>query len=175
MTSDTTSLAAPAARTEPPRAEQLVLSAYARLAASKSPSVHRLRRGTQLMDAMLEPVFYEVKQQLGAHGHKWVKDENLACALLLAPLLKGGKASLGRALSKASFSELRFRQLLACDSPAELFTAAQRALRQVDGAVSAHDVIRIALSWTEYGADATRKRLLADFFSLELPPVAVAG
>lgn len=169
MTTATNSLDTPVSKPDAISAEQIVLSAYARLVASNNAGVHRLRRGTQLVDAMLEPVFYDVKQRLAAQGHKWVKDENLACALLLAPLLKKGNLPLGAALAKADFSSLRFNQLLACNDPAELFTALQRALRQIEGAASSHDVIRVTLSWTEYGADATRKRLLAKYFALDLP------
>jgi hypothetical protein len=170
MTTVTKSSELAAPKQDTVSAEQIVLSAYARLVAAKNPGVHRLRRGTQLVDAMLEPLFYDIKQRLAAQGHKWVKDENLGCALLLAPLLKKGSLPLGAALAKAKFSSLRFNQLLACNDPAELFTAMQRALRQIDGAASSHDVLRIALSWTEYGADATRKRLLAKYFALDLPP-----
>lgn len=168
MTSSTPTSAASAARANTPSPEQIVLAAFTRLQASGSPSLHRLRRGTTLLDAMLEGVFHETKQRLRDQGHGWVPDENLACAFLLAPLVKEGKSPLGKTLSKNGFSELRFRQLVASETPAELFTALQRALRQVDS-VSPHSVLRIALRWTEYGVDDVRKRLLADYFGVELP------
>lgn len=157
--------------TPPASAEQLVLNAYNRLVLSKDPGVHRLRRGTCLLDAMLEPVFHKAKQSLHGAGMFFVPDDNLACALMLLPLLKTSKESLGTALQngKHPFSTMRFNQLLAVDAVEELFTHLQRALRFVEGRVSAHDVLRVVFGWSEHRVDATRKRLLSQYYRVAIP------
>lgn len=152
-------------------AEQLVLNAYQRLVLSKDPGIHRLRRGTCLMDAMLEPTFHRAKQSLHAAGMFFVSDDNLACALMLLPLLKPNKDSLGTALKngKHPFSPMRFNQMLAVDSQEELFKHLQRALRFVEGRVSAYDLLRVVFGWTEHHVDATRKRLLSQYYRVAIP------
>lgn len=148
--------------------ESIVVSAVSRLRESRDPSLHRLKRGTCLMDAMLEPVFSQALQRLAATGHH-VPHDNLACALLLQPLMSGSSIlPLGKALANSStrFSNLRFSQLIAAQTPDELFTHLQRALRLLDGKANPFDVARIALEWTEHGADRVRKRLIANFYAL---------
>lgn len=150
-----------------PTAETLVVRAVSRLKEARDPGFHRLKRGTSLLDAMLEPVFAQTVQRLRAYQY-FVPHENIACALLLQPLVVGGSAGLGRALANEShkYSPLRFSQLIAADTPDELFTHLQRALRFVDGKVSPFDIARIALGWTENGADRTRRRLIAQYHVL---------
>lgn len=151
-----------------PSAEAIVVGAVSRLRQSGDPAFHRLKRGTRLLDAMLEPVFGQTVQRLRAHGC-FSPEANIACALLLQPFVSGeSKVSLGSALANAKrqFSPLRFGQLIAADSPDELFMQMQRALRFIDGRASAFDVARMALGWTDSGADRMRKRLIAHFHAL---------
>lgn len=150
-------------------AETIVLRAFRALELSKSPELHRLRRGTSLLDAMMEPVFHQTKQRLQVAGHRWVHDDNLACALLLLPLVKTGSGRVGASLSRGGFSNLRFNQLLATETPDDLFLALQRALRFIEGQVSPFDVLHTALNWTESHKDRIRKQMLADYHQLTLP------
>ena len=148
-------------------AAAIVVGAVAALKASRNPGYHRLRRATQLLDAMLEPVFGQTQQLLRAEGY-FIPDANVACALMLQPLVAGGRNKLGIALARGprQFSPLRLGQLMAADTPQELFTQLQRAVRFVDGKVCPFDTARTALEWTDNGADRVRMRLIGQFHAL---------
>lgn len=153
--------------TSTPSPEAIVVNAVSRLRLTRDPGFHRLKRGSQLLDAMLEPVFAQTVRQLRAIKC-FSPEDNIACALLLQPYVGASANSVGAALSssKRTFSSIRFAQLVASDTPEELFTNLQRALQFVEGRASAFDVARLALGWTELGADRMRKRLIGDFHAL---------
>ncbi len=155
----------------------IVVSVVAALSNRKDPSYFRLRRGSELLEGMLSAGFAHALQKAEQAGFTWMsfRHDNLACALLLAARVDGNhQQTLGAALQAAGFSELRFAQLLAADTPAEVFQHLQRALRFTGGRVSAYDVARTALDWTPQGADQVRKRLICQFHALPVDePAAV--
>lgn len=146
--------------------ETIIVQSIGALKTSRAPGLHRLKRGTELLDAMLEPEFHEVKRSLQAAGHV-VNDELLACALLLLARLAEGKTSktLPRALAEKGYSALRFSVLIRGEDPSELFTGLQRAVRYVEGKVCPFALTRTVLGWTEARLPYTRKSLIADFYA----------
>lgn len=152
-------------------AEGLVVKAMSGLRASKNPVFYRLKRGTELLDAMLEPVFHETKHKLRLHKMFWVTDELLACALLLVARLaeKPGSVPLARRLAgksiedTARYSDLRFANLIRSEGADELFQNLQRAVAYSDNKVEPFDLVRTVLSWNDETLPATRKRLMSQF------------
>lgn len=150
------------------RPETIIQRAVGQLRAAGDPQLHRLKRGTELLDAMLEPVFVKTKQQLRAHKF-FVSDDLLAVALLISARLSAepGNLTLGVQLQRTGYSEMRFASLVRCEDPAELFTNLQRAVRFCKDKAEPFDLLRLVLGWTENRVDATRKKLVAQYYSIQ--------
>ncbi|MBC8737220.1 hypothetical protein F6X40_10415 [Paraburkholderia sp. UCT31] len=152
-----------------PRAENTVVGKVSALRQSQDPSFFRLRRGTSLLDAMLEPAFHQIKEELKANQSP-VKDELLALAVLLLARLdeKPSNTRLARALASSTspYSAQRFSTLIRCEEPEELFTHLQRAVRYCDNRVCPFDLARIVFGWRESQLPYTRKRLISEFYGL---------
>lgn len=150
----------------PITAEGIVVSAVHSLAKSKDASFFRLRRGSELLHAMLEPVFPQVRERLRNADIRWVRDDNLACTLLLLPHVTKGTAPLAKQLAAKNYSTLRFQRLVAAEDIPELFTQLQRAVQFLKGDVSAFDLTKLVLDWTEANRDTRRKRLIAQYYGM---------
>jgi CRISPR type I-E-associated protein CasB/Cse2 len=152
--------------TDTQRAEQIVVNMMSALRERKDPAFFRLKRGSSVLDALLEPAFHQVRAEL-RRRNLFANESLLAVALLLLARVDNaaGTKSLPRALSDAGYSEQRFSTLIRCDEPEELFTQLQRALRFCKGKVSPFSLARTALSWTESQLPQTRPRLIAEFYS----------
>jgi len=148
------------------RAEQVVVSLMSALRERKDPAYFRLKRGSTILDALLEPAFHQVRAELHRRG-LFATESLLAVALLLVARVDNaaGTKTLPRALSDAGYSPERFSTLLRCDEPEELFTQLQRALAFCKGKVSPFSLARTALSWTENQLPQTRPRLISEFYS----------
>lgn len=131
----------------------------------KSPSFYRLQRGRDLLDALLEPVFYELKAKLPT-----CPDDLLAVALLLASRATGN-ASLMKALAADNLSrspranDTRVARFVKSSRPEEVFTQIHRFLMQCKGAVSPFDVAAVVLRWRPSMIEGLRKDLLSDYFT----------
>jgi len=164
-------MTSPAVTTFPSRPELLTVGPLLALRAAKDPVFYRLKRGTELLDAMLEPVFHQVKAQLRANRVFWISDESLACALLLVARLDEtpGTTPLVRKLAGKTvkdphrYSDLRFAGLIRSDEPAELFQNLQRAIAYCKARVEPFDLVRTVFGWSGDALPSTRKRLIAQF------------
>lgn len=143
----------------------VIVAAVLALQHQKSSSVYRLRRGSTLLGAHLEPVFHELKAKLPT-----CPDDALAAALLLAARATG-KRSLMAAMAKDNearrpkANDTRIARFIRCNAPAELFIHIHRFLQQCKGAASPYDVAAIALRWRPSLVDAARKDLLSAYFN----------
>lgn len=151
---------------ESPRPELLITRAVTHLRATGDSSFFRLKRGTTLLDAMLEPIFHQVKETLHQYDYFWISDEQLACALLLLSVLpeQSNSAFLAQSLGKHKYNQSRFRRLITCDDIADLHIQLLRALRYCKFEVSALNVSKIVIQWNEPTISTIRKQMTADFF-----------
>lgn len=153
----------------PVSAQEIVLKHFRQLELSSNSSTIRLRRATSLLDAHFEQVFHQTLKALRDAGHRWVREDNLACALMLVSRLKPSEVPLGKALAENEFSEQRLRQLLASPSVEDFFYASQRAIAFVKGEVNPFSVIYCALNWTDTASDQVRRQLLSHYHNVSLP------
>lgn len=141
-----------------------ICDALAVLRHAKAPSFYRIRRGHDLMDAQLEPVFHKLKAELPR-----CPEDLLALALLLAARADGGTTlmeglALDNSRSQDGANDIRVARFIRNTSPMEVFTHAQRFIAQCKGQVSPYDVAAVALRWHGQGLDALRKNLLSAYF-----------
>ncbi len=141
-----------------------VASTVAALRHSKSPGFYRLRRGSSILDAQLEPEFHKLKAQM-----PYCPDGLLAVALLLAARADGSQPlmealSKDNARTRAGAHDSRVARFIRSSDPLEVFTQVQRFIAQCKGQVSPYDVAAITLRWQPLHVDALRKDLLAAYF-----------
>lgn len=149
------------------RPELEVVIAMRVMCNSGATGFFRIKRGAELLDAMLEPEFHAIKVKFKANNH-FVTDELLACAMLLVARLSenSGNTPLAKKLGILKYSSLRFASLIRCEDYAELFTHLQRAVRFCEGRVCPFNLTQTVLNWTEARRPATRKKLIADFHEM---------
>lgn len=153
-----------------PSVATLVVRAVSALREGRHPSFYRLRRATRVLDAMLEPVFPQLRAELTLRGLWQPSDELLAYALLIVARIPRSTStkSLGEALRSHSraYSNLRFRTLVTAEAAEELFTQLLRAVQYCGYNVSPFNLVDIVLGWTDARVDETRKRLVMGFYGL---------
>jgi CRISPR type I-E-associated protein CasB/Cse2 len=153
-----------------PSVAGLIVRAVGALREAADPGFYRLRRATRAIDAMLEPVFSQLRTELALNDLWQPTDELLAFAVLIvARIPEGARAEpLGQALRNQPrrYSDLRFRTLVMAQSPEALFTQLLQAVRYCNYDVSPFNLVDIVLGWTEARVDETRKRLATQFHGL---------
>lgn len=154
----------PDKNTAPYRPEMDVVTAVSALRNAGDASFHRLKRGTELLDAMMEPAFHALKAKLKAN-RQFVNDELLACAMLLLARLpeNAGNTTFARKLGQNEYATIRFTNLIRCEEPADLFTNLHRAVKFCDNRVCPFNLTRTVLGWTELRLPTVRKQLIAEF------------
>lgn len=161
------------AKAETPSKGLIIVRAMNALRASKSPSFYRLRRGNSLMDAMLEPIFPQLRRELAGAGYRYVRDDNLACALLLLAQLRDTTTTekVAAALGNSQYSLMRFQQLMASSNPDALHRSMRRALQFLKLQANPFDLVDIALDWTPNSIDLRRKKMVAHYHAPRLETV----
>jgi CRISPR type I-E-associated protein CasB/Cse2 len=146
------------------RPEREIVTALSALRNAGDAGIHRLKRGTELLDAMMEPSFHAIKAKLQAN-RQYVNEDLLACAMLLLARMpeNAGNTPFARKLGKSEYSTIRFTNLIRCEDPAELFTHLHRAVKFCDSRVCPFNLTKTVLDWTELRLPSARKRLISEF------------
>lgn len=149
-----------------PAGQQLML--WHRALADNRGDRAALRRCGALVEVAFVPAFHTLVRALRTTaGSDVIPDQLLAVAGLsaiikqpISPLMPNQMAT-PRAGSKTPLvSELRFRRLLQCQTPEELFTALRRILHQLDEQANLYDLANSVYGWSE----PTRKRWAYEYY-----------